>query len=98
MDAGGEASRKDVIRASRADGIAPRKLDRAIVKAGIVSVRAGFPAVAVYRLPVVPPPPTPASRGETVSHGETVADLHKQKGTTGWLISFASTKRLAQLA
>ena len=50
MDQGGEAPAKDVKKAAAADDISLRTLERARVKAGVVSERAGFGKGAVWRI------------------------------------------------
>jgi hypothetical protein len=47
---GGEASRKDVLKAARAEGIADRTLTRARTKAHVATTREGFPGNTVWRL------------------------------------------------
>src|SRR5690606_39467355 len=50
MDKGGQAPAKDVKKADAADDISLRTLERARVKAGVVSERAGFGKGAVWRI------------------------------------------------
>jgi hypothetical protein len=47
---GGEASWVDLRKAARAEGIAERTLQRARARAGVITTRAGFPAVTVWRI------------------------------------------------
>jgi hypothetical protein len=47
---GGEAPRKDVLKAARAEGIADRTLTRARTKAGVTTTREGFAGGSLWRI------------------------------------------------
>ncbi|GIG11626.1 AAA family ATPase [Catellatospora coxensis] len=50
MQAGGEAAKKDVLKAARAEGIADRTLDRARQQARVTADRSGFGGGSVWKL------------------------------------------------
>jgi hypothetical protein len=68
---GGQAPRKDVMKAAAAERFSERTLKRAAARAGVVSERYGYPAVATWSLPVGPPRPNTYSLAQL----EAVAQL-----------------------
>jgi hypothetical protein len=74
---GGQAPRKDVMKAATTERFSERTLKRAATRVQVISERAGWPAVATWRLPVGPPPSQHVQPGPTGDRGPTGADLRK---------------------
>lgn len=72
--AGGSVSRKDVLRASKAEGYSEKVLRRAREKAGVTVERVGFPAVTYWSLSTVVP--TESQSGPHKCVGTTDATGH----------------------
>jgi hypothetical protein len=72
---GGQAPRKDVMKAAAAERFSERTLKRAAARAGVVSERYGYPAVATWSLPVGPPSTQHVQPGPTGGRGPTGVDL-----------------------
>jgi hypothetical protein len=78
-DQGGAAPAADVLKAARADGIAERTLKRARHRAGVTSVRSGFPARAMWSYdPVGPQSGQLGQPQEPGTTGTTVAQQHRR--------------------
>ncbi|SFT96962.1 AAA domain-containing protein [Geodermatophilus amargosae] len=71
---GGQAPRKDVMKAAAAERFSERTLKRAAARAGVVSERYGYPAVATWSLPVGPPSTQYVQGGPTGGRGPTGVD------------------------
>ncbi len=98
IDNGGEASRRDLIKAARGEGHSERTMQRALRSARVTTARVGFPATTVWRLTDAPVDPQHSERGATGGSGATAetrglhspADLQSRQsrqpvsdGTTG---------------
>lgn len=78
-DKGGAAPAAEVMKAARADGIAERTLKRARQRAGVTSIRSGFPARAMWSYdPVGPQSGQPGQLSEPGTTGTTVAQLTRR--------------------
>jgi hypothetical protein len=82
IDNGGEASRRDLVKAARAEGHSERTLQRALRGAHVTTARVGFPSSTVWRLtdaPVMSANPEASDPGATVDSGATagIRDLDK---------------------
>jgi archaellum biogenesis ATPase FlaH len=83
VDNGGEASRRDLVKAARSEGHSERTLQRALRSANVTTARVGFPATTVWRLTDAPDRPQPSERGATGGSGATaeIRGLHSPSDT-----------------
>jgi len=70
---GGEATFSEIRKAARADGLAERTLQRARARAGVVTVRTGFPSRTVWRFAVEPQSRQSCQGSDTGATGATGA-------------------------